>query len=325
MLRIHQMERAKEGCTAEDLMDACKQYFSMRCEQLSCFEELRGAVAALDTDSQRNFVDCAVTAVNINSVSEASSVVQVLNALKLEYCFLISREPTERAVQDFSIKAVDTYRQFCCTDRKSDNPVVQLAMLACMTLLRVNKKKQKSVIDRTFQPTSYVQAGFLLSYCLSRCKDDYPTLVMLILTSTLLGTISLAAASFRKLSVKNLQWENAGYLLLTRLSTLHPHRSKGREEVFDPLQMLDLAIVANENSVRSIRRHIMAGLDHKSYVNVLDTIELKQDLKRSFTRQLYYLESARAKRLRDFPAAERESVVSGGAKHPIYVQGYRTV
>ena len=311
MLRVHQIDHAEGRCTADDLMKAFQEYFSMRCSQLACFDEFRDAVGVLDTALQRRFVELAREEGSRFSEALASSITPVLNALKLEYCFLISPSVSAMLARDFVCKVVRRYEEFCNTDRGSDQSVAQLAMLACMTMFHVTHTGQERINDRKFQHVSFLQTVFLLRHCLTRCRDDYPTLVVLSRILTLLGTVSFSASIIQKLSIKNLQWENAGHLLITRLSTLHPQRSNGDEGTFDPLQTLDLAVAANANSVRSVRRHIMAGLNHKSYVNVIETIELREDLKKSFSKQLYDVESARIKRLRDLPGPEREPLSSG--------------
>ncbi len=311
MLQLLGQERAKDRCTADDLTDACKQYFSTRCDQLSCFDELRGPLEVLDAKHQQQFVDFAYETTKGNSNTGASSVAPVLSALKLEYCFLISQGKATQTTRDFSRKVVKMYQQIHGMERESGEPGAQLAMLACMALLRANQSEEVGTIDQDLRNISLLQAGFLQRYCLTRCRDNYPSLIVLTRISTMLGAISLSAAFFKKLSIKNLQWENAGHIFLTRLSTLHPQRSKDSEGAFDPLQMLDLATAANFNSVRSVRRLIMIGLDSKSYVNVLETISLRDDLKRSLSKQIYCVESARTKRLRDLPNSEGERPSSG--------------
>jgi N-terminal acetyltransferase B complex non-catalytic subunit len=308
MLRLVQLERSSNHRTAEDLLDACKQYISMRCEQLSCFDELRAALEGLDGKFQQEFGDYAQEIAKAKSESVPSSVIPILNALKLEYCIIVSSQMAPEVTRDFNCKVIDTYRQCCATKKDCGEPAAQLVMLACTALVQINQTQKRSMPDRNM---SLLQAGFLLRYCLTRTTDNYPTLVVLTRISTLLGAISLSATFFKKLSIKNLQWENAGHLLLTRLSTLHPQRSNGDDGIFDPLQMLDLAKAVNDNSVGSVRRLIMVGLDNKSYVNVMDTISLREDLKRSFSKQMYYLEDARTQRLRNGSNSREESVLPG--------------
>jgi N-terminal acetyltransferase B complex non-catalytic subunit len=314
MLRLVHLECERDLCTAEDLLEACKQYFLMRFDQLSCFDELRAPLELLKTSLQKEFFDFALEDANTKAESGTSSVVPYLNTLKFEYCFLISPNTAAQTAQDFCCKVIDTYQQFCITTKDSGEPGAQLVMLACMALLQPTQLVQEGMVDRKVHDTSYLQAAFLLRYSLTKCKDNYPTLVVLTRILTLLGAVSLSATFFKRLNIKNLQWENAGHLLLTRLSTLHPHRSKGNEDAFDPHQMLELAITANTTSVGSVRRLIMVGLNHKSYVNVMETISLRKDLKNSFSKQMYCIESARAQRLRDIPSSARDNVSSGEAE-----------
>lgn len=314
MIRVLQLQQAQDGCIADDLLGACKQYFLSRCEQLSCFDELQSPLEVLDTRFQQELIDYADDHMKTNLELAAASIVPLLNVLKLEYCFLITPDMTAQPACDYGCKVVGAYRDLCITKRDSGEPGAQLAMLASMALLRGSQAVQEGTVDCNLQNSSHLQAAFLLHYCLKRSRDSYPTLVVLTRLSTLLGAISFSAACFKKLSIKNLQWENAGHLFLTRLSTIHPHGSKDTEATFDPLQLLDLAMAANAKSVRSVRRLIMVGLNNKSYVNVMETIALRDDLKRSFSKQMYCIESARTKRLRHILDSEKESVLSGEAK-----------
>lgn len=311
MLRVHQIDHAEGRCTADDLLKAFQAYFSMRCSQLTCFDEFRNVVGKLNPALQKRFVELAQDEGSRFSESVASSMTPVLNAVKMEYCFLISPSMSAMLVRGFVYKVIRKYDKFSHMDRCSGPSLAQLAVVACMTLFRAAQVEREKTNKSDLQHVSFLQTAFLLRHCLTRCRDDYPSLVVLSRVLTLLGAVSFSALIFQKLSVKNLQWENAGHLLITRLSTLHPQRSYGEEEMFDPLQTLDLAVTANVNSVRSVRRHIMAGLNHKSYINVIETVELRENLKRSFSKQLYELESGRIRGLRDLPGPETEPLWSG--------------
>lgn len=317
MLRLRQLEKVKGSCTAEDLLDTCKQYFSMRCNRLSCFDDLRDPLGVLDAKFQRQFIEFAVEGAESHSESKIPTLIPTLSSLKFEYCFFISHQLAVNTTPSFVRKVVDTYQQFCIKAIDSGEPYAQLAMLACMATLRVGQTEQEGILDQNLLHVCQLQTAFLLRYCLTRCRDDYPTLVVLTRICTLLGAISLSATFFKKLSIKNLQWENASHLLLTRISTLHPPPSKGSEGAFDPLQLLDLALAANANSVKSVRRLIMVGLKNKSYVNVMETVSLREDLKRSFSKQIYVIESGRCQRLRSLSSHEGDSVSSGKQKSQI--------
>ena len=311
MLRVHQEESAKGHCPRDNLAKACKQYFSMRCRQMTCFDELRDPLASLDATLQQHVVEFASEEADIISESSTSSTIPLLNAVRLEYCFLFSPAMSATFAQDFVCKVVCRYGKLCGTNGKSDESVSQLAMLACMATLRATHAKQERQSGHSLQPVSLLRSAFLLRYCLTRSKDDYPTLVVLTRLLILLGAVSLSALIFKKLNIKNLQWENAGHLLLTRLSTLHPQRTNADDGIFDPLQTLDVALVANNNSVKSVTRHIMAGLNHKSYVNAMETIRLREDLKSSFSKQLYIVERTRVRRLRDLSESGKEPLSFG--------------
>lgn len=312
MLRLLRIERLKDRCTAEELETACRRYYSRYSGRLSCFDELRDVVDVLDVSQRQSLISFAEEHAKERSESSASSpTARSLNALKLEYCFSISAAISVGGGQEFACKAISSY-QSCFLDGESGALIAPMAMLACMAVLQAS---QEGVKGDAHLHLTRLQAGILLRHCLARSRDDYATLVVLTLLSRLLGAISLSATLFEKLSIRNLQWENTGHLLLSRLSTLHPHGSNTSEGRFDPLQMLDIATAANLRSVKSVRSHVMAGLDQKSYVNVMETIEFKEGLKQSFARHLYNVEHARIRRLRDLADLERAPLPAGKTPH----------
>lgn len=197
MLQLQQLERVKENCTDEDLLKACKQYFSMRCKQLSCFDELRGPLEVLDVKFQRHFIDFTHEKAKAGSESESPILHPTLHSLKFEYCFFISHEPAAETTPIFVRKVVDTYQRFCIKASDSGEPYAQLAMLACMATLQVCQTELQSTLDQNLLHLCHLQTAFLLRYCLTRKRDDYPTSVVLTRICTLLGAISLSATFFK--------------------------------------------------------------------------------------------------------------------------------
>jgi N-terminal acetyltransferase B complex non-catalytic subunit len=312
MLRLRRLEQTMDRCPAEELETSCQSYFSRYCGRLSCFDELRDVVDSLDARRQQDFIHFTQDHAEQGPEASVSRGIRTLNALKLEYCYAISPAGSATTSQNFACKAIDIYKQSCSHEGESGVAIAQTAMLACMALLRSGEAESEDKHAQANRHIARLQSGFLLRHCLERSKDDHTTLVVLTYLSTLLGAISISAVCFGKLSIKNLQWESAGHLLLSRLSTLHPLKFKGGDGArLDPLHKLQHAIGIKKHFLASVTEHVMAGLNQRSYVNVLETIEFKEDLKRSYSESLFQVEYARTTRLRDLTDSNRDKISAG--------------
>jgi N-acetyltransferase B complex (NatB) non catalytic subunit len=312
LLRVLRLQRAKNECTDGNLAHACQQYFKRSSRRLYCFDDLREAVHFLSADSLGHFLKFVEDTVRSNSQVPASPAIPRLNELKVGYCFSISKAEEAGLVTAFLPRILRRYRDTLADDGIDHEITAQIATLACMALFRAHQLSQENGRNNQSGFVSQLQAAALLRYHMTRSEDNYATFIVLSRLLVLSGSLSLSAKCFKDLSIKNLQWENAGHLMLTRLSTLHPQRSKTSIGTFEPLQMFDLALITNTNSIRSSRRQIMVGLNHKSYVNVLESLTLKDDLRKSFSKQLFRLENDRIRRLRDVGTSV--STVSLGKK-----------
>lgn len=247
-----------------------------------------------------------------DSATKASSPfkgVARINALKIEYCFQMSSDETSvttQKVEDFIGRCLETYRDLCRPNEKSDESAIEsqpsddLCLLAAMSLMRFNEAavngSQEQIPDIVL-----IRAAGILERLIIDSPHNYQALLLLVRIYLRLGAGSLALKTFSKLSVKQFQFETVAHNLFTRLATVHPHSAppiEGAEyKDFDPQMALMQALNFYRNADVTSIRHRSNGLDNGTYLNVEGTIDLQKRLKHSVCRRIYALEVRRIQRL----------------------------
>lgn len=247
-----------------------------------------------------------------DSATKASSPfkgVARINALKIEYCFQMSSDETSvttQKVEDFIGRCLETYRDLCRPNEKSDESAIEsqpsddLCLLAAMSLMRFNEAavngSQEQIPDIVL-----IRAAGILERLIIDSPHNYQALLLLVRIYLRLGAGSLALKTFSKLSVKQFQFETVAHNLFTRLATVHPHSAppiEGAEyKDFDPQMALMQALNFYRNADVTSIRHRSNGLDNGTYLNVEGTIDLQKRLKHSVCRRIYVLEVRRIQRL----------------------------
>lgn len=141
-----------------------------------------------------------------------------------------------------------------------------------------------------------------------------------------LGLFSLSFATFISLSVKNLQWETVGHLVLTRSGTLHPHQPHDEnlsktgkpEPAFDPSEAIDSTLQVSEKLVNGLSNSVQKGLNAGSYSNVVDAVDTKKKIERSLWRRVCAVEEQKVARatgdttIRAWESFENDDKLSAG-------------
>ncbi|PGH15870.1 hypothetical protein AJ80_05401 [Polytolypa hystricis UAMH7299] len=316
------LELVKQGVEAKelspaDLLSECKSYFDRNSNKLYCFADLRRCIATLDTDLQTSFQSCIAEKVDFEiSASpdeEDESLdqfkpVPAINALKFEYCFRLSFGGNkDSAVQvEFVSRCLHLYRRFSrpkLGDSPStieSQPIDDLCLLAVMALIRFH---ENDVNMKPYSPptATLIQCAGVLENLLLRSPHNYEALLLLVRVYLLLGAGSLAIKTFYKLTVKQMQYETVAHNLFTRLGSLHPQSAppfEGLEKKdSDPLTALRHALTFYGNSENAAVYSRNVGLEHGSYVNVEESIELHKSLQNSICKKMWALEARRIQRL----------------------------
>ncbi|KAL4944916.1 hypothetical protein BDV06DRAFT_186114 [Aspergillus oleicola] len=293
----------------DELLSGCQAYFDHSKDKLYCFGDLLSYLPSLDKKSISKFVDYASKAAGQSEKTGPFKGVAVINALKLEYCFLLSADApnaSKEKVEEFVSRCLKEYREVERPDRSSapstieSQPSDDLCVLAAMALLRFSgswvSSKQEEIPD-----VMLIRAAALLERLVAHSPHNSQALLLLVRLYLRLGAGSLALKTFSKLSVKQMQFETVAHNLFTRLATVHPHSAPpidGAEyKDFNPQSAFVQSMIFYLSANVTSSRHRSNGLEYGSYVNVEGTIELQRRLKQSICRRMYALEVKRVQRL----------------------------
>ncbi|KAK5951571.1 hypothetical protein OHC33_007249 [Knufia fluminis] len=271
---------AKEDSnSSKKLLDACQQYYEAFGSKAFCFDDLIQRLRIAGAETVSGFQG----GLNDEPPSSTPSA-RSLFLLKLEYYLLCTAPSSARDFPSFASKALDLY----LAAQGNESIAAEAVFLAALALLRLAYKSGDSA--------ALLQSSMVLHTAHKKFKDYYPLHVLLVQVQMASGQIHLAMDNFAHLSVKNMQWETVGHLLLTRISTLHPRQHGRGDDSLNPSGALDTALYVSGNSQRSVDRAIADGLKQGSYSNVIGTAELKNNLRRSLNRQLYMIEQCKIQR-----------------------------
>ncbi|KAL2838147.1 N-acetyltransferase B complex non catalytic subunit-domain-containing protein [Aspergillus pseudodeflectus] len=293
----------------EDLLSACQGYFDHSKNKLYCFSDILGYIPSLNEESVVKLLNYASKNSEQSEGSGPFKGVAVINALKLEYCFLMSSNAAKvsrEKVEDFVSRCLKAYRkaerpnQSDAPSTIESQPSDDLCVLAAMGLVRFSSSwspsKQEEIPD-----IMLIRAAAILERLIVDSPHNYQCLLLLVRLYLRLGAGSLALKTFSKLSVKQLQFETVAHNLFTRLSTIHPHSAPpidGAEyKDFNPQSAFVQALNFYRSADLTSTRQRSKGLDYGSYVNIEGTIELQKRLRQSVCRRMWALSVKQTQRL----------------------------
>lgn len=246
------------------------------------FRELRQNLEVLNEQDLEAFL------ANIDTSSLASQVL-VLKASRLRASAV---KPSSLLLQASTALKIYNLAQSSSTDSP------ECAIIAALSLV------QASFWAESNTQQFLLRAAAILELARVRHEDYFPFAVFLISLYRYLGLFSLAFATFVSLSVKNLQWETVGHLILTRVGTLHPQR--GEDEVkdngktesgFEPAGALDSTLRVSDKILNGIGESVKRGLREGSYDNVINAVETKRKIDHGVWRRVCTIEEQKVARM----------------------------
>ncbi|KAL2421185.1 hypothetical protein ABEF95_005400 [Exophiala dermatitidis] len=284
MAKMQYLRSRRSENDLDALLQTCKEYAQAFCQKAFCFDDLKESLRHLDKARLNDFTA---------SCPEEGNLAQVFR-LKLVYSSF-SSDVSRQDLVDFVSRALQLY-QSSLSDTTTSCP--EAVVLAILTLLKL------AAATRETRYTFF--AVVLLQIARARFEDFYLFSILLVQLQAHLGLLSLAMDTFTRLSVKNLQWETVGHLILTRISSLHPEGSGLEENHFGPLGALGTGLIVLENADSALVRGIREGLRFNSYSNIHNSVKMRSDIERSVNRQIYAIEE---RRLRRFLQMSEETVL----------------
>jgi len=269
--------QSRNNASFDGLLRACQDYFEAFGAKPFCYDDLKDAIGQLAPDDLATFTKGAAE-------GDLTGWRQLF-ILKLTYTSLSSEPSRPSDLITFAAQAVKHYR----TSLSTAAACPEAALLGVLALLRASRVAK--------QPDISLLATILLEICRTHSEDYYPFSVLLLQTQLNLGLVSLAMETFLRLSIKNMQWETVGHLLLMRISSLHPAQSGTGAGSFSPAGAIDAGLTMLENADQALVRGIREGLRFGGYSNIGDNVGTRVNVGRSMNRQIYATEERKISRL----------------------------
>ncbi|RMZ81968.1 hypothetical protein DV737_g2267, partial [Chaetothyriales sp. CBS 132003] len=263
-----------------DLLSLCTAYFSQHQAKPFVFADLAPIVSSLDRRDQelfRKFLSDQQPAPNGRQhAKEALAIFDRCVELPSSDVIALVRRARE---------AVELYDVARTGGFKATNMVISAALDLCHSSMVSGK-------------VAYIlRAIVLLELGRAQDPDAFHLSVLLIQCYIKLGAVSQALGLFAKLSIKNLQMESVAHLVLSRISSVHPHEAVNEELSLDLIEALDVGIDVITRGTSSLDGSIRMGLQNGSYSQIINTVALKASSRTSIQRWLYAIETNKITRL----------------------------
>jgi N-terminal acetyltransferase B complex non-catalytic subunit len=295
----------------KSLLQTCSDYADFFSEKAFCFDDLKQSLSRLDQAHCQQFIE---------PMEMNESNLKRLFAMKLVYRSAQAHDTTEqqdKALLDFAYRALKLYQK-SITEAQ---PCPEAAVLAVLAIMRIEGR------ESVFQKTLF--AITILEITRSKFEDYYILTILLVQLQAHFGLLSLAMEYFTKLSVKNMQWETVGHLILTRISSLHP-AFNGKAGDLDPLRACDTTVAVLENADNALVRGIREGLRCNAYSNIYNSVNMRSVILRSMNKHICAVEERRLARWRGSDHEDHAVLPMPSASQPLvdsrdysYLPSYR--
>ena len=222
-------------------------------------------------------------------------------SLKIGYFFTMSKQDVERSpdfYRSFIKTCLELYRislsiqhDLLASDRKPGDEVAILAALA------IGQYAEAYGIEQNFKTL------ILLEHFLKSSKHNYEALLLCVRTYLDIGASSLAMEYYSRLNVKNIQHGSIPWVMMTRISLLHPAPIQAMQlkrkpaRIVDPLQEICAGLSWSESVQEILANEAGSMLEDRQYYAAFNTLTVKSALEHSYNRYLLFFEGERIARL----------------------------
>ncbi|KAI9851121.1 MAG: hypothetical protein M1838_004456 [Thelocarpon superellum] len=296
-----------------ELVEACKNYFDETSTKTCCFDDLRTYVERLDEPGQEEFVrhiDAIVNQAEADeNVEESTRIMRTatrINHAKLIFLTRISQcrpEIYDEVLPRFIERCLKLYRislplgaGLVVTDNR---PGDDASILAVMGLVYRYVSARNGGSSGSCH---LLQASTLLEHVLSRSKQNYQALLMLVRIYRLTGAGSLASTVYPRLAIKQIQHDTLSHNMYTRISSVHPHPTTSLTPAIeqmdaDPALGLTRAMGIYDSSAKQLPGLSRKALNEGSYDQVPGFLEFGRRVRDSVCKTMWKSERRRIDRL----------------------------
>ncbi|PQE03427.1 N-acetyltransferase B complex non catalytic subunit protein [Rutstroemia sp. NJR-2017a BBW] len=187
------------------------------------------------------------------------------------YCDVCLEQVAKDAVAAYSSAINDDGRisaGLLPTDR---HPADDFCTLAAMALMKLSISSSDTAGEtiKTRRTAYILQATLLLDYAWSKSKSNSDFSLLLVRLYASLGCGSQAMKAYLHLNLKQIQLDTLGYMLLDRISSLHPHpfpsAPDGSSENYSPIEHLKRHQKMYRNIRGQVAQNTWKAFEHGSY------------------------------------------------------------
>ena len=330
LLKLHS-ERFNTSSESLKLSNTCRNYFEEYSTKIACFQDLQPYLMALARNHQEVLIAnvtrqrsdqlppglaskagilvCHIAFEFIADYSQAeytNAIVSEINSLKIEYCLIISRSQDSQILISFvnlSLRLYNTYLPLNIQLPQSDRGLVDDAViLAAMALMQMYNIGYREAI---------LQCLVILENLLSHSKHNYDAILILVRLYMYLGMGSMAMDRYARLSIKNVQHATMSWVLVTRLSTIHPWPSRvsfSDRLGLDPLEELEEGLVFHCGSTNLTNKALSSMVAKKQWNMIIGLLKTQGVIQNGFGFALLKAELLRIRRLRALPRDRKRKI-----------------
>jgi len=171
----------------------------------------------------------------------------------------------------------------------------------CLIKLSISHRNTRQAYSLNKEVSYILQAIILLEYAWSHSKSNFQLSLLLVRLYTFLGCGSQAMKAFQHLALKQIQLDTLSYILLDRISSLHPlpftSSPDGSSENLSPLQYLQ----KQQKVYRKARVHVIQNrwkaFENGSYNSIFQFQEFSEHITRTLSAGTSVIESRKISRI----------------------------
>jgi N-terminal acetyltransferase B complex non-catalytic subunit len=219
------------------------------------------------------------------------------------YCDMCLEQVAKDAVAAYSSAINDDGRisaSLLPTDRHPADDFCTLAAMA-LTKLSISSSDTAGETIKTHRAAYVLQATLLLDYAWSKSKSNSDFSLLLVRLYSSLGCGSQAMKAYLHLNLKQIQLDTLGYILLDRISSLHPHpfssAPDGSSENYSPVEHLKRHQKMYRNIRGQVAQNTWKAFEHGSYDTIFQFKEFSDIMSSGMIATSSFAETKRIVRL----------------------------
>jgi len=219
------------------------------------------------------------------------------------YCSSCLEELAHTAIADYETALNgngEITKNLLSTDRHPADDFCTLTAM-CLIKLSISHRNPRQVYSLNKEVSYILQAIVLLEYAWSHSKSNFQLSLLLVRLYAFLGCGSQAMKAFEHLALKQIQLDTLSYVLLDRISSLHPlpftSSPDGSSENPSPLQYLQKQQKVYQKARVHVIQNRWKAFENGSYNSIFQFQEFSEHITRTLSAGTSVIESRKISRI----------------------------